>query len=51
MFRQLRVLDYFDFWMKLGDNVRWADKFPGDITHHLAAKHRIFFHTGQTSIP
>ncbi|CAL8469592.1 g9133 [Coccomyxa elongata] len=46
MFRQLRVLDYFDFWMKVGDGVRWAGNFPGDITHHLAAKHRIFFHTG-----
>ncbi|KAK9908017.1 hypothetical protein WJX75_001601 [Coccomyxa subellipsoidea] len=46
MFRQLRVLDFFDFWMKLDDNVRWAGKFPGDITHHLISKHRIFFHAG-----
>ncbi len=51
MFRQLHVLDYFDFWMKIGDGVRWAGNFPGDITHHLAAKHRIFFHTGQALSP
>jgi hypothetical protein len=46
MFRQLHVLDYFDFWMKMEDDARWANKFPGDITHHLISKRRIFFHAG-----
>lgn len=49
MFRQLRVLDYFDFWMKMDDDVRWAGKFPGDITHHLTSKRRLFFHSGTAS--
>jgi len=54
MFRQLHVLDYFDFWMKVDDDARWAGKFPGDITHHLVSKRRIFFHMGgflQVSLP
>lgn len=54
MFRQLRVLDYFDFWVKVDDDARWAGKFPGDITHHLVSKRRIFFHMGgflQASLP
>ena len=46
MFRQLRVLDYFDFWMKLEDDVRWAKPFPGDFHRHLVTKHSIFFHSG-----
>ena len=46
MFRQLRVLDYFDFWMKMDDDVRWAKPFPGDFTRHLVTKHSIFFHSG-----
>ena len=46
MFTQLRVLDYFDFWMKLDDDVRWAQPFPGDITHHLITKHHTLVHSG-----
>lgn len=49
MFRQLRMLDYFDFWMKLDDDVRWAKRFPGDIARHLIAKRHLFFHTGACS--
>ena len=50
MFAQLRVLDYFDFWMKLDDDVRWAQPFPGDITHHLITKHHTFFHSGARAL-
>ena len=49
MFRQLRVLDYFDFWMKMDDDVRWAKPFPGDFNRHLVTKHAIFFHSGARS--
>ena len=50
MFTQLRVLDYFDFWMKLDDDVRWAEPFPGDITHHLITKRHTFVHSGARAL-
>jgi hypothetical protein len=45
MFTDLRILDYFDYWWKIDDDVRWFNHLPLDLTPHLTAGRKIFFHT------
>ncbi len=45
MLSQLRILDYFDYWWKIDDDVRWFNRLPMDLTAQLVAERSIFFHT------
>ncbi|BDA44630.1 hypothetical protein COCOBI_06-1070 [Coccomyxa sp. Obi] len=51
MFDELRILDYFDYWWKIDDDVRWFGDLPIDITKRLVEERRIFFHTAMDFDP
>ncbi|KAK9908408.1 hypothetical protein WJX75_007462 [Coccomyxa subellipsoidea] len=51
MFDELRILDYFDYWWKIDDDVRWFGHLPMDVTSRLVEEKRIFFHTAMDFDP
>ena len=51
MLAELHVLDYFDFWWKIDDDVRWFGPMPLDITRAMVEKRAIFFHTAIADDP
>ena len=51
MLSELRILDFFDYWWKIDDDVRWFNRLPLDLTAKLVAERRIFFHTEMNRDP
>jgi hypothetical protein len=51
MLADLRLLDFFDYFWKVDDDVRWFGPLPLDITPHLVEQRAIWFHTAMAHDP